>query len=320
MKYLLIGDPHIADRAPSSRVTYRDDILAKLEWCVHKANELEVDALISLGDTIHIKRPDRTSHALIQEASDILGESKAPVLLEVGNHDLTNNRLDSLPSQPLGTLALHPNIDIIMGGHPEFPLFAVPYFEETEENLSYWVEKYHSDGGPDKFPLLLMHASIFPRKEAPIFDYFAAETIAEAFKAPHLAYGHIHSQMKAGAHYEIGGTWFCNEGSLSRGSLTEHHITRDITVALYDDSRKGNPFTSISVPHKPASEVFKLEVVELQKQRQNTVDAFLDSLGSAELQYLTVEGILEEAKNNANLPPIAVTELEDIIINVVTKE
>lgn len=231
----------------------------------------------------------------------------------------SNDSLKTIPSQPLGTLALQDNVMLLMGPDPDFPVYGVPYFDPTPENFQYWVGRYMEDDGPNKYPFMVTHQAIFPKKEEPIYDYISAESWAEHFKATWVAYGHIHSQMKAGAQYQIGGTWFCNEGSISRGSLHESSLRRKPSVAVFDSEAKGNPFTSVMVPFKPAEEVFKLEAVEILKHREAVAESFLSTLGSDTLNYLTLEGILDDARKSDILPKEAYTELEDIITSVITE-
>lgn len=315
-KYIIVGDIHLADRAPSARIsTYRDDIMNKLRWTVDYSNTQDIDALVLLGDVFHIKRPDRNSHSLVTETAAVLGNSKAPVVVIPGNHDVQYDDMNTIPSQPLGTLALHPNIELLIGPHSELPLYSVPYFDPTAENYRYWVDRYHSDGGPDRYPFIGTHQAIFPEKEEPIYDFISAESWAESFQSSWVAYGHIHSRMKAGAFYSAGVSLFCNNGAISRGSLHEETIHRELAITSFD-SDKDTPFTSIPIPYRPASEVFNLEVVEVLKNRQTTVDTFLESLGSSDLQYLTIEGILDNARQTSTLPKEAVVELEDIIQNI----
>lgn len=320
MKMLIIGDQHLADRPPSSRKdTYRQDILDKLIWIIEYANSMKVDLILNLGDVFHIKRSDRNSHFLVQEVARIFGASEAPVLIVPGNHDLAAGyRLESIASQPLGTLALHPNINLLMGPSDQFPIYGIPFVEPTVENLEYWTKKYWDDGGPTEYPFIGTHQAIFPAAEEPVYEYVTAENWAHSFQNKYTAYGHIHSRMKIGAFYKIGGTIFCNNGAISRGSLHEETIKRKLAVTMFDDAKE-DPFTSVPIPYKPAEEVFNLEAVEILKNTQNTVDAFLNSLGSSELHYLTVEGILDDARKTALLPKQAVVELEDIVAQVITE-
>ena len=54
-KYIIVGDIHLADRAPSARIsTYRDDIMNKLRWTVDYSNTQDIDALVLLGDVFLI--------------------------------------------------------------------------------------------------------------------------------------------------------------------------------------------------------------------------------------------------------------------------
>ena len=318
-KMVIVGDIHLADRPPSSRKdTYRDDILNKLRWIVNYTNEQEdMEILLLLGDVFHIKRPDRNSHYLVQETASVLGDCRVPVWINVGNHDITADRLESIPSQPLGTLALHPNIHLLDGptGHG---VYGVPYFDPTPENFEAAVLKYQEAGGPEKHPFIAAHESIFPKKEEPIYDYISSEVWAEAFGNKWTAYGHIHSRMRAGAFYQSGGSWFCNNGAISRGSLHEETIHRELAITVFDPS-KDEPFTSVPIPYKEPEEVFDLGTAAVLKARVNSAEGFLQSLGSTELRYLTVEGILEKAKLSEELHKLALTELEDIIQFVTTK-
>lgn len=320
MKFMIIGDVHLADRPPSSRKdTYREDILDKLEWVVDRANDEGVDAILQLGDMFHIKAQNKNSHYLVQKAARILGQSKSPVRIVGGNHDVEYDRIEDLNRQPLGTLALHPNISLTEGLDPDFPIYGIPYFDLTPENLDRWATRYHDEAGPEEAPFIITHSSLFPEAQAPIYEYVSYESWAAAFQNKYTLYGHIHTQVKGGPHYKMGEQWFINEGSLSRGSLHESSLNRKPSVALYDDSDPKNPFSSIYVPFKPAEEVFKLDVVEVLKAREDTVAQFLETLNSSELDVLTVEGILASARTRKELPKQALRELEEIVEGVVTE-
>ena len=316
MKYMIIGDVHLADRPPSvRRESYRDDILNKLEWIINRANEEDVNAVLQLGDLFHVKSPSRNSHYLVQATADIFGNSKSPVRIVAGNHDLVMDRVEDINKQPLGSVSLHPNVTLVNGLDPDFPIYGIPYFDLSGQALDYWASKYHAEAGPDVAPTIITHNSLFPEAQSPIYNYVSYESWAAAFQNPYTLYGHIHTQVVGGPHFKVGSSWFVNEGSISRGSLHESSLTRKPTVAIFD-SDKDTPFTSIPIPYRPASEVFNLEVVEVLKNRQTTVDTFLESLGSSDLQYLTIEGILDNARQTSTLPKEAVVELEDIIQNI----
>lgn len=320
-KAVIVGDIHVADNPPTSRTdTYREDILDKLRWIVEYSNDYEPDALLLLGDVFHIKRPDRNSHRLVQQVATILGNSKYPVQIVPGNHDMTNDVYSSLDRQPLGTLALHPNIDILTGPSEEFPLFGFPYVDPSAENMETWLGKYRDCGGNDEYPMILTHQAIFPEKEEPIYDHITAESWADQFASAYTAYGHIHSRMKAGPWYKINGTVFLNNGAISRGSLHEETINRKLAITTFDGDKQEDDFgfTSVPIPFRPPEEVFRFGEFAVIEETNSKVDAFLHSLGSLELSYLTAEGIMSEAMSST-LPKPALQELEEIIENVVSK-
>lgn len=317
MQFLVIGDVHLADRGPRSRTPeYRQQIEDKIRWCVDLANDVRVDAIIQLGDFFHIKSPNRNSHGMVQEAAKILGQSKAPVILTVGNHDIRNDSLTTLKDQPLGTLGLHPNVEVLIGPHREFPLFGQPYFDLSSENLLQKQSEYEEVGGSNEYPILLAHNSIFPEKEIPPYNSISAEDWSEIFKAEYTLYGHIHEPMDMGWHYKLGRTHFLNNGSISRGSLAERNLVRKPQVTLFDTSNEKDPFTTVEVPHLPAAEVFFLREALEDKAQTASVEQFLSSLGDAKIRFLTTEAIVEDARTRSNLSPQALQELEDILENV----
>lgn len=314
---LIVGDIHLADRPPTSRTdTYKEDVLNKLKWIVEYSNKRKPDSLLLLGDVFHIKRQDRNSHGLVQETGRILGSSTAPVKIVVGNHDVQNDDYLSVGSQPLGTLSLHPNIDILTGPDKELPLYGIPYVDPTKENIEYWLNEYREAGGPDKYPFIATHQAIFPEKEMPIYPHVLAENWAQEFSPKYTAYGHIHSRMKAGAWFTIQGTTFLNNGAISRGSLHEETVKRKLAVTWFDGSKE-EPFSSIDIPYRPFKEVFLWDDINRTRDTKDKVDAFLTSLGSSSFDYLTAEGIIEDAMNS-DLPKAAVAELQDIVEEVIT--
>ena len=104
MRYLLLGDIHLADRPPSSCTeTYLEDLFDLLEQTVTLESELECDGTIWSGDVFHVKAAARNSHRLVQRTIE-LGNRYKQWGIVTGNHDIENDRLDSLAKQPLGVL------------------------------------------------------------------------------------------------------------------------------------------------------------------------------------------------------------------------
>lgn len=302
MKSLIWGDLHLADNPPSPyrTETYRQDILDKLQASINIANELNVDCIQQLGDWFHVKAPSRTSHGLVQDVLDILSTARMPIFIVVGNHDLVMDDLKSLDRQPLGVVLRAPNVYPLSGrpkaGHPEFDILGLPYHDNPDD----WNQYLTDDITPRT--LICMHASIFPRSELPPYDAIAAEDLASLLpEARYFAYGHIHTPPKKGAYYQAGDAWFCNRGAISRGSLHADNLTRIPGVTLFDSEAEGCPFTSIDLPHKPASEVFRLEEHVMTQDSQSRVEEFLESLEEVAAAWITKEGIQSHILKELNV-------------------
>lgn len=301
MRSLIIGDVHLADRPPSLRKEgYAEDILAKLAFCITTANELKVDNVIQLGDIFHIKAPSRTSHRLVQQTVDVFQKSNSPVLLVVGNHDLTNDSLKSLDGQPLGTLAKASGIELLLGPHPDFDVTGVPYLDDPNSLTGYWTTEERT--------LVCSHVSLFPVGDVPPYSYISASDYA-AIVAPAgtkaVAYGHIHIPHGV---YQESDIWFCNNGAISRGSLHAETINRDIKVTLYDsDKLPGNPFTPIAVPFKSPEDVFYTDLANHRANSPITDDFFL-SMQNVSLSSVTHESILSTASPLLTVPQQRILE------------
>lgn len=295
MKFLIVGDVHLADRAPSIRTeTYRDDILAKVRWCSEEAARRGCDALVQLGDIFHIKTPIRNSHGLVQATHEALRAGGLPVILIAGNHDIMHDRLESIPSQPIGALSRMEGIELLEGWHDKFPIFGIPYLADWSE-LSNWLDVWnatlkHLDTlYGDVTPLVIAHAPLFPPGQEPIYDYVDPVDWAAMQRTGCVSYGHIHDPHDV---YVVDGVKFANFGAISRGSLHAETLKRKPQVAVYDAETA--EYEVIPVPHKPAEEVFRLTEHLETKSKKEKMAAFLEGLGSDTLELTTVEKVLDD--------------------------
>lgn len=307
MRLLLVGDCHLSDTPPSVRTdSYADDILNKLEWIVLEGNRLKVDAIVQLGDLFHLKTPSRTSHGLVQQAAFVLRKSLSPVYIVPGNHDMRNDRFESLSSQPLGSLAMNPGI-VLLEGWAQYPnIFGVPYTETWE------VFKDQIDlAVRARVQLIVTHASIFPPGVHPPYPHWSADEINT--EGIPLAYGHIHEPH---GFYRANGAWFCNNGAISRGSLHQETLSRAPAVTLFDSDKGDDPFTSILIPYRPVEEVFKLAEHQVKQDKVARLDDFLNSVQGVSLSALSVEEVVNHVETSALLDSSAVQEMKEIIETV----
>lgn len=322
-RILTIGDIHLADRPPSIRTeTYTDDILAKLQAAVDLAAQHQCEAVVLAGDVFHLKTPTRNSHSLVQRTGEVLVSAKLPVLIVPGNHDLSNDRLDSLKKQPLGTLAKMAGIELLIGPHPTLPLFGLPYLHDWSD-LPRWMKEYQRWSGLKKAedmdfrPLMVTHAPIFPPGQEPPYEFIDAADWAEMMENGDCYYGHIHDPHGAYVPNEAyKNVVLCNNGAISRGSLHEATLKREPKVTLWgDDEGPYGPFTTLPLPFRPVEAVFRLREKEDVDEKTNRVEEFLNHVGTTKLDGLSIEEVHAQARVKG-LSPRTVSLIEELLEHV----
>ncbi len=318
-KILCVGDIHVMDRPPRNATeSYTDDIIVMLHWIADEAKRLEVDAVVWAGDIFHHKQPSKTSHALVLRMIEVVRYYRKlglDLCVVTGNHDISNDVLATVhEKQPLGVLYKAGARELI-GWHPKLPLFGVPWRSDwtTSESSSWeafaeWREEMDRWGNnePDtrdiSVSLATTHAPIYPPGEAEkqLFELVPTSGehgIAKAMShVGYLYYGHIHEDHGI---FEVEGTTFANMGAISRGSLTEYNVNRQIKVALWDESG----FTEIVVPHKPADEVLRVSEAAEEKADKLSLDRFLSEVGSSTLDISSTGSVITYINGREDVAP-----------------
>ena len=136
--------------------------------------------------------------------------------------------------------------------------------------------------------LVVAHAPLYPPGQENPYEYFPAERWAEAMGGQgYVFYGHVHPWHGV---YEAGGVTFCNHGALSRGSLHESELTRQVGCTLWD-SETGE-FEFVPLDAKPAVEVFRLTERQQVTDMAGRLDDFLASVGGTTLEAVSVEAVI----------------------------
>jgi 3',5'-cyclic AMP phosphodiesterase CpdA len=294
-RIICVGDIHLSDRPPASCYdTYTDDILDILSFVAKLESALSADAVVWAGDIFHHKQPSRTSHATVLKLTKVAQQYKN-LYVVTGNHDITSDRLDSLEKQPLGVLYEAGVLKELDGWHPTLPLFGVPWQQRwlspgtIEEAFSeIGIHGIHRD------PLVVTHAPIYPPSVADnvMFELLPLPEVSSAMgNRGYLYYGHIHEPHGS---FEVDGVTYGNMGAISRGSLHEYNLARKIQVALWTPE---HGFTAVDVPHKPASEVFRLAEATEKKETKMDLDSFLQEVGSATLDISSTSSIIDHVRS-----------------------
>jgi DNA repair exonuclease SbcCD nuclease subunit len=294
-KILLLGDIHARDRSPANRKEgYLDEVLDLLWQTVELEKSLGCDAVIWAGDIFDFKAPSKTSHATVLKMIEIV-KAYRNLWIVTGNHDISNDVLDSLyEKQPLGVL-LHAGAHELVGWHPSLPVYGVPWQQdwttgdEWQNAFDDWADSLSRAWQPKK-ALVVTHCPIYPPAEAvgKPFDLVPAEDLAQAMGyGGALYYGHIHEDHGI---YEVDGVTFCNPGAISRGSLHEYNVEREVKVAVWD-SETG--FEQIVLNHQPACDIFRMDEVADAKDDKRNFDAFLGSIGTTTLSMNSTASVIQ---------------------------
>lgn len=318
-KILCVGDIHVMDRPPvNATESYTDDIIEMLRWTIDYAALHGIPTIVWAGDVFHHKAPSRTSHALVQRMIEVVqyGISQGiEMICATGNHDISNDRLESLDRQPLGTLQ-KAGLRLIDGWHETLPLYVVPWRQDwTTYEDSAWdaFERWRTALGlendtepammEEQSALAVTHAPIYPPSDADRQMFELVPTggdhgLAKAMGGVgYLYYGHIHEDHGV---FTDEGVTFANMGAISRGSLHEYNLERKIKVAVWDSDFG---FATVEVPHKPASEVFKLEEATEAKAERLSLDAFLSEVGSTTLDVSSTGSVIEAIRQRPDVSP-----------------
>lgn len=329
-RFLLMGDIHLSDRPPSACTEdYLDDLFALLAETVTLAKRRKVTAVIWAGDVFHHKTPGRTSHATVRRLIDLARTYPCPVLVVPGNHDLAHDRLSSIEEgQPLGVMLAAGAVRLLQGWvdqsagdvlpGPVAPVYGVPWLMRFDDALvadafADWRDRLQLPREPaDRASLMpglvVAHAPLYPPGQELTFENYPARKWAAAMgNVGSVYYGHVHEPHGV---YTVDGVTFANPGALSRGSLHEHNLTRDVQVALWDAG--SGEFELVTVPHKSAEQVFRLDVARADQVARADLSDFLAAVRRVQVDVTSIEAVVAELRG-ADLDPAVLALAEELL-------
>jgi predicted phosphodiesterase len=299
--YLCVNDIH-ARRRPPSRCTdtYWPDLLGLLHQTADIAREREVSGVVWAGDVFDHKLPSKTDHGVVQELIGVMRSYPCLLWIVPGNHDIQHDRLDSIDAtQPLGVL-FKAGARRLEGRDPEFPhLYGVPWQQQwSEAGVREALRGYREDEYAQFGGLVVTHAPIYPPGSEPRYEgaeYTPANWWSDAMDVRgSILYGHIHEPHGVW-HYGTGeGVTFCNFGALSRGSLDEYNLNRQVGVTLWDSV--AGEFEFVPLRARPASEVFRVQQRDQEVTARRGLDEFLAGVDAAVLSLLDVGSVIAHVR------------------------
>lgn len=239
MRFIYLTDTHIKSSTPENR---KDDFLRaisrKLLEVAGLCRDLQVNFVIHGGDIFDHPHPDQGSWDLLHR---FLKELDCPLYCVAGNHDLINQRLDSLQKTALGCLAINKNIKLLQprekiyldNGNCVVQLSGQHFYggiDLHKNNGEYMVKKERCD-----LAIHVVHGMLLPKAFS---DKVACTLISEvsATEADFTLGAHAH----LGYHEIVEGKFFLNPGALARITNLKRELVRTPQVLYLDFTSTAN--------------------------------------------------------------------------------
>ena len=267
-----ITDIHLSDRAPGRRSdAYRDQIFDKLRQVRKICEDNHAICLVG-GDVFHIKAPKSPANSLslIREAIEVFGEFPGGCVYGcVGNHDIQNDRMDTLPHQPLGilieagvykplnteSLVVEVRQEALLG--PCITL-QVDTWDYAEPDQLYPALKESGDRpeGVD-YRLGIIHASGCSGDtkqfgETSIIGYNQLRKLDYDI----MLWGHDHTRTET---ERCGNITHINLGSIARAALSADEADRPVSAVLLHFTPDGAKIKEIPLKVAPLEQAFRVE-------------------------------------------------------------
>lgn len=306
---LVIGDVHICDHDPGRRRNgYKDHILAKLRECIEIAHTNKATHILFLGDIFHVKSPNRVSHRLVQEMSAVLADFKLPVIILVGNHDITDGSLETLSKQPLGVLRHVPNVTLAetspIALDEDINLYPVPGITGVTHDT-------FKINGTNKRDIMAVHQSIVPdiEKENEMLRdiLFDAKAVAENTNINIVLYGHQH---RCDGVYTVsrdnGSTAvFSNLGSICRLTINEEDVYKKPSVLMLsfadDENRtvasKVVQLSSVVAPE----EAYRLDEHLEEKEHNKDIEQAIKRLKESTVSIFSIDSVISDVEIRSDI-------------------
>lgn len=281
MLFVTFNDAHFSDIPPESRLDedYAQTLLDKLDQIAKVANKIGARAVLNAGDLFHIKNATRNSHALIQRLTKKFKEM--PLVLSIaGNHDITYDRLDTLPKQPLGVLFetsvtkhMHLVKEEFQEGNQKVVVVGLSYTTKLEEFAGH--EVFLREKNCIKIGLL--HCSASPRGGSFKGErFYSYPELSQMFPGVDVfVMGHLH--FYTGIHC-ISGVHYINIGSLSRCSLHLDNLQRKVYAGLIEIREGKVDCKQLALRVLPVDKVLSVERHNRLKEERKQIESFIESL------------------------------------------
>lgn len=256
LKLFFVGDLHLHDVSPSSRIDdYSQAILDKLSQVFDKARELGVNGIFFEGDIFH--KPSGISIRYLNRVLDVFKTAPCTCYTVIGNHDIQYGRVDDVWGTSLGVLVKSGVMKLL--SHGEAALWFTDY-NVCIEGFNYGEDISLQCPCNDKANLTICVSHsygedvAFGASDAP--EYFKFNSSVPLVPFDVYVLGHDHSYHDTTDLYD-GKSKLYRLGALSRATSSITDTGRDVSVLLLSIDEDG-VYTpeQIHIDVKPAEECF----------------------------------------------------------------
>jgi DNA repair exonuclease SbcCD nuclease subunit len=269
LKLLLFADAHLRAKGPPSRIDdYPYAILGKIAFVRDLAEQYGVDATIFLGDLFHFKDPSRTPPWLLSAAIRVFRSFPTPPYILLGNHDLQSGGVVSLGRQPIDVL-LQAGV-VARVARTYFKSHALTFLD-YDSLVALQFDGLLPSPEPGMVNILFTHLDmgVLGSDSVVAYDQLCGRGYDMVFN------GHMHKRV---APRDIGATRLFQVPAIARPAIPQEGEERPCVVYV-EDSR----VDLIEVPHRPTSEIFRLEEASDARDSQSEIAAFVAQVSALNL-------------------------------------
>lgn len=179
------------------------------------------------------------------------------------------------------SIGLHPCFTVRPGKLKRSPAYVISFYGDDGESLSKSIGVNPPERTKTKVSGFFSDGLYFARvREVTRVPYRGVvhnfRTSSSEYLAGgvlvHNCFGHWHRDQGIEI---VGGKYFVNQGSVSRGALVRENLERTPKVALLEIDDSGISVTELPLCVAPASEVFDLEKKAMQEREKHDIDQFI---------------------------------------------
>ena len=275
MKIGICGDQHWTNSKPANRTDdYEDTVLRKLDWEIATCVEQGCSAMVFPGDLFDTyKVPYGLTQKVIQRFKAGEMYHTMDFLCVFGQHDQRYHTLGT-ENTPLGVLIEAVPMTLL----DDVPALTLAGDEKIHWYGASWGQEIPTPRSDKHFNILVMHRMVIGDKK--LWEGQTEYSEAQKLLKDHPEYnliitGDNHQRVIA---RDQRGRAVINMGSMMRSTIgqTDH----EPSIAIFDTITK--ELTLMPIPTQPADKVFSVEKVAVEKERNEKLDLFVNSLQQGE--------------------------------------